>query len=184
MAKNSLKSESSKQAKIAFDLIFFARHDVDDAVLIKFGIAVVPKGPASVRVTLSWTEKGELFGELICWAACSGHIQSPAKSQQHPLGPLPTACSRVNSCTLFVCPLYSRNSEFDDKHSTFGSFSWPPSYVPVLRVQCAIEWAEGISWVKGSVCLILKFAFPPFSSPLECKLQNKTRNEPFTKEIP
>ena len=25
--------------------------------------------------------------------------------------------------------------------------------------------AEGISWVKGSVCFVLKFALPPFSPP-------------------
>ena len=37
------------------------------------------------------------------------------------------------------------------------------------------------SGVKGSVCFVLKFAFPPFSPPppLECESQNKTRTEPF-----
>ena len=26
--------------------------------------------------------------------------------------------------------------------------------------------AQGISWIKGSVCFVLKFTFPPFSTPL------------------
>ena len=45
--------------------------------------------------------------------------------------------------------------------------------------------ADGICWVKGSVCFVLKFAFPPISdlSPLKRKFQNKTRTEPLTTEI-
>ena len=41
---------------------------------------------------------------------------------------------------------------------------------------------EVISWVKGSVCFVLKFALPPFPtfSPLECKFQNKTHMVPLT----
>ena len=35
---------------------------------------------------------------------------------------------------------------------------------------------RGISWVKGSVCSVLKLALPPFLPPLECQLQNKTCN--------
>ena len=42
--------------------------------------------------------------------------------------------------------------------------------------------AQGISWVKGSVCFVLKFAFPPFS-PLECRFQNKTCTEPLTQGL-
>ena len=40
----------------------------------------------------------------------------------------------------------------------------------------------GIFDVKGSVCFVLKFAFPSFSplSPLECKFQNNTCTEPLT----
>ena len=42
-------------------------------------------------------------------------------------------------------------------------------------------------WVKGSVCLVLEFAPPPFSPPLPCvveavwwKFQNKTGTGPLT----
>ena len=30
---------------------------------------------------------------------------------------------------------------------------------------------SGISWVKGSVCFVLKFAFPPFPPPLPSVVQ-------------
>ena len=42
-----------------------------------------------------------------------------------------------------------------------------------------------ISWVKGSVCFVLKFALPPFSplSPLESKFQNNTCTEPLTQSF-
>ena len=36
--------------------------------------------------------------------------------------------------------------------------------------------AEGISWVKGSVCFVLKFAFPPFSPPLTSGVQISRHN--------
>ena len=40
-------------------------------------------------------------------------------------------------------------------------------------------------WVKGSVCFILKFAFPRFSPlyPLRCKSQNKTGTDPLTQGL-
>ena len=36
--------------------------------------------------------------------------------------------------------------------------------------------AEGISWVKGSVSFVLKFALPPFSPPLPSGVQIRKQN--------
>ena len=36
---------------------------------------------------------------------------------------------------------------------------------------CLMYRAVGISWVKGSVCFVLKFALPPFSPPLPSGVQ-------------
>ena len=40
----------------------------------------------------------------------------------------------------------------------------------------ALYRAQGISWVKGSVCLVLKFALPPFPPPLPSRVQIAKQN--------
>ena len=54
---------------------------------------------------------------------------------------------------------------------------WIPSPFS-LSLPSGVQYrAEGISWVKGSVCFVLKFALPPFSFPLPTGVQISKQNK-------
>ena len=66
------------------------------------------------------------------------------------------------------CPDWTRSSKKEEKRKTWGnkiSAHFPFHYR-----------SEIISWVKGSVCLVLKFALPPFYPPLPSGVQISKQN--------
>ena len=88
-----------------------------------------------------------LFTGTICWFHLFIHWKSVV----------------IDSCVILLWGHWQAWPRYKCHIYTSTIMSWR---IPITR-----NIAEGISWVKGSLCFVLKFASPPFSPPLPSGVQ-------------